>query len=68
MTTDRDRVVAANNWNAMWVKNTIEYLESTRSRFEIFETLGSEASDMIDDFITQLECLRTDYEIIEEEV
>lgn len=65
MTTDRDRIVAANHWNASWVDFAIRYLESTKSRFEIFETLGGEAADMIDDFITQLECLKTDYEIEE---
>ena len=65
MTTDKDRVIAANNWNASWVDFTIQYLESTKSKFEIFETLGSEAADMLDDFIEQLVCLKTNYEIKE---
>ena len=67
MTTERDRVLAANNWNAMWVENIIRDLESTKSRFEGWEALGREAQDVIDDFITRLECLTTDYEIKEEE-
>ena len=65
MTTERDRIIAANTWNAMWVESIIRDLESTKSRFEGWERLGSEAQDAIDDFITRLRCLKTDYEIEE---
>ena len=66
MTTDRDRIVAANTWNVMWIENLIQDLESTKTRFERWERLGSEAQEVIDDFITRLECLKTDYQIKEE--
>ena len=66
MTTDRDRQIAANNWNVMWIDHAIQYLEGAKSQLEVFETLGREASDMIDDCITKLECLKTDYKIEEE--
>lgn len=66
MTEDKYRLVAANNWNVMWVDNAIQYLESTKAQFETFETLGCEAANMIDDFITKLECLKSDYKIEED--
>ncbi len=65
MTTEYDRIMAANRWNASWVDIMIQQLESTKSRFEGWETLGSEAMDIIDDFIKRLECIKTDYEIRE---
>ena len=62
MTTDMERKQSANNWNAMQIGFLIEYMEKVKSSLEVFESLGSEASDMIDNYITELESLRTDYE------
>ena len=61
MTTDKERDVAANNWNLMHVDWLIEYAEKMKSSLELFEALGSVAADRIDGFITELECLKTDY-------
>jgi len=36
-------------------------MEKTKSALEVFENLGNEASDMIDNYITELESLRIDY-------
>ena len=66
MTTDKERLVSVNNWNVMWVDYAIQYLKHTKAQFEIFETLGSKTADMIDDFITKLECLQCNYKIEEE--
>lgn len=62
MTTEADRKQSANNWNDMQIGFLIEYMEKVKSSLEVFETLGREASDMIDNQITELESLRADYE------
>ena len=67
MTTDRERVLAANSWNYMEIGFLIKNMEATKSSLEVFETLGQEAADMIDTMITNLECLRSDYKMNEEE-
>lgn len=61
MTTDIERKKSANNWNDMQIGFLIDYMEKTKSALEVFESLGSEASDMIDNYIAELESLRTDY-------
>ena len=61
MTADVKRKKSANNWNDMQIGFLIDYMEKTKSALEVFESLGSEASDMIDNYITELESLRTDY-------
>lgn len=38
-------------------------MEKTKANLEVFENLGSEAMDMIDNYITELESLRNDYKI-----
>lgn len=63
MTTDIERKKSANNWNDMQIGFLIDYMEKTKSALEVFENLGSEASDMIDNYITELESLRTDYKM-----
>lgn len=63
MTTDIERKKSANNWNDTLIGFLIDYMEKTKSSLEVFESLGSEASDMIDNYITELESLRTDYRI-----
>lgn len=62
MTTDIEKK-SANNWNDMQIGFLIDYMEKTKSALEVFENLGSEASDMIDNYIAKLESLRTDYKI-----
>lgn len=61
MTTDTERKMSANNWNDMQIGFLIDYMEKVKSSLEVFETLGREASDMIDNQITELESLRADY-------
>ena len=61
MTTDVERRASANNWNDMQLGFLIGYMEKTKAALETFEVLGSEASDLIDNYITELESLRTDY-------
>ena len=61
MTTDNKRKQSANNWNDMQIGFLIDYMEKVKSSLEVFESLGSEASNMIDNQITELESLRTDY-------
>ena len=61
MTTDIERKMNANNWNDMQIGFLIDYMEKIKSSLEVFEALGREASDMIDNQITELESLRTDY-------
>lgn len=61
MTTDIERKKSANNWNDMQIGFLIDYMEKTKSALEVFENLGSEASNIIDNYITELESLRTDY-------
>lgn len=63
MTTDAERIKSANSWNDIQIDFLIEYMEKIKSSLEVFETLGREASDMIDNYITELESLRTDYKI-----
>ena len=63
MTTDIERRKAANDWNDMRIGFLIEYMEKVKSSLEVFENLGKEASDMIDNQITELESLRTDYKM-----
>lgn len=63
MTTDIERRKAANDWNDMRIEFLIEYMEKVKSSLEVFENLGKEASDMIDNQITELESLRTDYKM-----
>ena len=65
MTTDAERRKSANDWNDMQIGFLIDYMEKTKSALEAFESLGSEASDMIDNYITELESLRTDYKMEE---
>ena len=61
MTMGNERKQSANNWNDMQIGFLIDYMEKTKSALEVFENLGSEASDMIDNYITELESLRADY-------
>ena len=61
MTTDNERKQSANNWNDMQIEFLIEYMEKIKSSLEVFEALGKEASNMIDNQITELKNLRTDY-------
>jgi hypothetical protein len=61
MPTNMERKQSANNWNDMQIEFLIEYMEKIKSSLEVFETLGKEASDMIDNQITELESLRADY-------
>ena len=61
MLTNMERKQNANNWNDMQIGFLIDYMEKTKSALEVFENLGSEASDMIDNYITELESLRADY-------
>jgi len=61
MTTDKERIKAANEWNDMHISFLIEYKEDTKRVLESFESLGAEACDLIDSQITELECLRSDY-------
>ena len=61
MPTNMERKQSANNWNDMQIEFLIEYMEKINSSLEVFETLGKEASDMIDNQITELESLRADY-------
>lgn len=61
MITDAERRKSANDWNDMKIGFLIDYMEKTKSALEVFESLGNEASDMIDNYITELESLRTDY-------
>ena len=61
MTTETERKKNANNWNDMQIGFLIDYMEKCKSSLEAFELLGREASDMIDNQITELESLRADY-------
>ena len=61
MPTNMERKQSAINWNDMQIEFLIEYMEKIKSSLEVFETLGKEASDMIDNQITELESLRADY-------
>lgn len=61
MPTNMERKQSANNWNDMQIEFLIEYMEKIKSSLEVFEALGKEASDMIDNQITELESLRADY-------
>ena len=61
MTTNQERIKAANEWNDMYIGFLIDHMESTKRVLESFESLGSEAYEMIDSQITELECLRSDY-------
>lgn len=61
MATDIERKMNANNWNDMQIGFLINYMEKVKSSLEVFEALGREASDMIDNQITELESLRADY-------
>lgn len=63
MTTDAERRKAANTWNDIQIDSLIEYMEKTKSALETFEILGKEAKEMIDNQITELESLRTDYKM-----
>ena len=63
MTTDIERRKAANTWNDIQIDSLIEYMEKTKSALETFEILGKEAKEMIDNQITELESLRTDYKM-----
>lgn len=63
MLTDMERKQSANNWNDMQIGFLIDYMEKVKSSLEMFESLGSEASNMIDNQITELESLRTDYKM-----
>lgn len=65
MLTDMERKQSANNWNDMQIGFLIDYMEKVKSSLEVFESLGSEASNMIDNQITELESLRTDYKMEE---
>lgn len=65
MTTDAERKQSANNWNAMQIGFLIEYMKKTKSSLEVFEILGKEASTMINNQITELESLRTNYKMEE---
>ena len=65
MPTDMERKQGANNWNDMQIGFLIDYMEKVKSSLEVFESLGSEASNMIDNQITELESLRTDYKMEE---
>lgn len=62
MATETERKKSANNWNDMQIGFLIDYMEKCKSSLEVFESLGREASDMIDNQITELESLRADYE------
>ena len=68
MPTERERAIAANNWNSMQIRWLIEYAEKTVRQLQKFETLGKEAAEHIDKFITELECIRSDNEYKEEGV
>lgn len=61
MTTDQERIKAANEWNDMHIGFLIEHMEDTRRVLESFESLGEKARELIDSQITELECLRSDY-------
>ena len=61
MIADKEREIAANNWNLMHVDWLIEYAENMKSSLELFESLGAVAADRIDSFITELEALKTYY-------
>ena len=61
MPTNMERKQSENNWNDMQIEFLIEYMEKIKSSLEVFEALGKEAGDMIDNQITELESLRTDY-------
>lgn len=63
MTTDAERRKAANTWNDIQIDSLIEYMEKVKSALETFEILGKEAKEMIDNQITELESLRTDYKM-----
>lgn len=63
MTTDAERRKATNTWNDIQIDFLIEYMEKTKSALQTFEILGKEAKEMIDNQITELESLRTDYKM-----
>ena len=63
MTTDIERKRNANDWNDMQIEFLIDHMERTKTALEVFESLGSEASNMIDNYITELESLRVDYRL-----
>jgi len=63
MTTDIERKRSANDWNDIQIGFLIKNMERTKTALEVFESLGSEASNMIDNYITELESLRTDYRL-----
>jgi hypothetical protein len=65
MTSEKERKIAANNWNDMQIGFLIDFMERTKAALELFENLGREASELIDSQITELESLRTDYRIEE---
>ena len=60
---DKRRLEAANSWNDIQIRWLIEYMEQTKRYLEKFEKLGEEANDLIDNYITELECLRSDYKM-----
>lgn len=60
---DKRRLEAANSWNDIQIRWLIEYMEKTKRSLERFEKLGEEANDLIDNYITELECLRNDYKM-----
>ena len=60
---DKRRLEAANSWNDIQIRWLIEYMEKTKHSLERFEKLGEEANDLIDNYITELECLRSDYKM-----
>ena len=54
---------AANSWNDMNIKFLINHMERVADALETFEPLGGEAKNMIDNYITELESLRSDYDM-----
>ena len=61
MITDIERRKAANDWNDIQIEFLIDHMEKTKSSLEVFEALGNETSNMIDNYIAELQKIITDY-------